>query len=127
MKTKETPLKSYANLTFHNINDTTFYIKNMSNDMVLTITTEDNYKYKVEEENTFNNLDQQLWEKKFQDNEKYFVLFNPSIGKVLTAHGDMLKIKGMYACIINTYLLTCPNLFFYFQSKFHLQQSFSSK
>ena len=67
----------------------------MSNDMVLTITTEDNYKYKVEEENTFNNLDEQLWEKRFQENEKYFVLLNPSIGKVLTTNGDMLKIKGM--------------------------------
>ena len=67
----------------------------MSNDMVLTITTEDNYKYKVEEENTFNNIDEQLWEKRFQENEKYFVLLNPSIGKVLTTNGDMLKIKGM--------------------------------
>ena len=63
--------------------------------MVLTITTEDNYKYKVEERTfTKANAEEQLWEK-FQDNEKYFVLFNPSIGKVLTAHEDMLEIKGM--------------------------------
>ena len=61
--------------------------------MVLTITTEDNYKYKVDFTNV--NPEEHLWEKRFQENEKYFVLLNPFIGKVLTAHGDMLKIKGM--------------------------------
>ena len=44
--------------------------------MVLTITTEDNYKYKVEERTfTKANAEEQLWEK-FQDNEKYFVFGN---------------------------------------------------
>ena len=63
--------------------------------MVLTITTEDNYKFKVENK-TFTkvNPEEHLWEKRFQENEKYFVLLNPFIGKVLTAHEDMLKIKG---------------------------------
>ena len=61
--------------------------------MVLTITTKDNYTYQVEQ-STFTNTSEQLWEKRFQENEKYFVLLNPFIGKVLTAHEDMLKIKG---------------------------------
>ena len=55
--------------------------------MVLNITQKDNYKYKVEERTfTKANAEEQLWEKRFQDNEKYFVLLNTSIGKVLTAH-----------------------------------------
>ena len=64
--------------------------------MVLTITTEDDYKYKVENR-TFTkvNPEEQLWEIRFQENEKYFVLHNPFSGKVLSAHEDMLKIKGM--------------------------------
>ena len=66
----------------------------MSNDTVLSITTKDKYKYEVKEENTFTNTEEQLWEKRFQENEKYFILLNP-IGKVLTAHGDMLEIKSM--------------------------------
>ena len=94
LKNKVTPLKSYAEWTFHNITTTTFYIKNNSNNMVLTITTEDDYKYKVEE-SAFTNTSEQLWEIRFQENEKYFVLHNPFSGKVLSAHEDMLKIKGM--------------------------------
>ena len=68
--------------------------------MVLTITTEDDYKYKVENR-TFTkvNPEEHLWEIRFQENEKYFVLLNPFIGKVLTAQEDMLKIKGMYASL----------------------------
>ena len=95
MKNKATALKSYAELTFHDVNNTYFYIKNNSNDMVLTITTEDNYNFTVEER-TFSKVkpEEHLWEKRFQENEKYFVLLNPFIGKVLTAHEDKLKIKG---------------------------------
>ena len=96
LKNKVTPLKSYAEWTFHDITNSTFYIKNNSNNMVLTITTEDDYKYKVENR-TFTkvNPEEHLWEKRFQENEKYFVLHNPFSGKVLSAHEDMLKIKGM--------------------------------
>jgi hypothetical protein len=80
--------------------------------MVLTITTEDNYKYKVEERTfTKAKAEEQLWEKSFQDNEKYFVLLNPSIGKVLTVHEDMLEIKGMYANLYNVHFLNFPACF----------------
>jgi hypothetical protein len=82
----------------------------MSNDMVLTITTKDKYKYQVKE-SIFTNTSEQLWEIRFQENEKYFVLLNPSIGKVLTAHEDMLKIKGMYASLYNAHFLTFPACF----------------
>ena len=79
---------------------------------MLTITTEDNYKYKVEEKTfTKANAGEQLWEKRFQDNEKYFVLFNSSIRKVLTAHEDMLEIKGMYASLYNVHFLIFPACF----------------
>ena len=75
--------------------------------MVLTVTTDDDYKYKVEER-TFTkvNPEEQLWEIRFQDNEKYFVLLNTSIGKVLTAHEDMLKIKGMSTSLYHVHFLT---------------------
>ena len=74
--------------------------------MVLTITTEDDYTYKVENR-TFTkvNPEEQLWEIRFQDNEKYFVLLNTSIGKVLTAHEDVLKIKGMTYKYIHKHML----------------------
>ena len=82
--------------------------------MVLTITTKDKYKYQVKE-SIFTNTSEQLWEKRFQENEKYFVLLNPSIGKVLTAHDDMLKIKGMiYTHILWRILWFFINLIFYF-------------
>ena len=41
--------------------------------MVLNITTEDNYKYKVDE-SAFTNTSEQLWEIRFQENEKYWTI-----------------------------------------------------
>ena len=71
-----------------------FFIKNVSNNYMLSITTKDNYKYDVINEIASKSNAKQLWEKRNPNNKTWFIIANS--GKVLTATFEGLKVKGNY-------------------------------
>ena len=72
----------------------TFFIKNVSNNYMLSIITKDNYKYDVINEIASKSNAKQLWEKRNPNNKTWFIIANS--GKVLTATFEGLKVKGNY-------------------------------
>ena len=98
LKNKATPLMSY-NISLENakkekMND--YYIQNITNQLALNIVTKDkfNYEHEIKNERVFENFTKQLWEKKSQDGEGYFILINPLFKKVLSAQENKLSALG---------------------------------
>ena len=78
-----------------NIEGMTIYVGNVSDNNVLRIKTEDNYKYDVINETVISktNAKQQLWGKRNPNNISCFIIKNSTTGTVLTATFEGLKVK----------------------------------
>ena len=79
-----------------NSGGTTFFIKNVSNNYMLSIITEDKDNYRHDAINKVTSKDnaKQLWEKRNPNNKTCFII--AATGKVLTATFEGLKVKGNY-------------------------------
>ena len=95
LKNKANIWKTNDTLNLVNHNEGMFFIRNLSNNNMLSIITKDNYSYDVLDEIVSETNSKQWWEKRNPDNKSCFIISNPSTpGKVLTATFDGLKAIG---------------------------------
>ena len=82
-----------------NSEGTMFFIRNVSNNNMLSITVKDGVTSKTNAT--------QFWEKRNPNNKTCFIIANPTTGHVLTATFDGLKVKGNHTVYSNVLPHTC--------------------